>query len=73
MAALESLSLAHNLLSSDKICSFDFRSLKQLTKLDLGRNVLNSIPENICSDLMRYVEDKGAVLNLVNVNMQKLP
>ncbi len=48
LVALESLSLAYNLLSSEEVCSFDFGLLNQLKVLDLGRNVLDRIPENIC-------------------------
>ena len=49
LITLESLSLAYNLVTSDEIKLFNFDALKQLKILDLGRNLLDYIPENICT------------------------
>ena len=49
LVALESLSLAYNLLKSEAVGSSVVLSLKKLKKLDLSRNMLNNIPESICN------------------------
>ena len=49
LMTLESLSFAHNLLTSQAIASEKFHLLKNLKKLDLSRNALNAIPECICN------------------------
>ena len=49
LSLLESLSLAHNLLTSEALSCGILSHLKKLKKLDLSRNALIHIPEYICS------------------------
>ena len=53
LVALESLSVAHNLLKSEALLSSLLLPLRKLKKLDLSRNILAYIPEHVCS-LTRY-------------------
>jgi Leucine-rich repeat (LRR) protein len=55
---LESLSLAHNLLTSEATSVSNLSVLKKLKKLDLSKNGLITIPECLGS-LIRYCEVVG--------------
>lgn len=54
LVALESLSVAHNLLKSEAILPSCLLPLKKLKKLDLSRNILIDVPECVCN-LTRYI------------------